>query len=214
VKESWIKELSGISFEDAKLSIFQNGGKQWGGRGKLLFTHFGLSGPLVLNMSKDIGESLKYGETEVSVDFFPTLDVKKIDEKIQGIFSEHLNKQIKNVLREIVVPLLVPVLIRLSGIDPEKEVNSITKEERLALVKLLKDFRLQVDGLLGPEKAIVTSGGVALQEVDFKSMQSRLYPNLFLVGDILNIDRPSGGYSLQLCWTTGYVAGESATFSS
>ena len=214
VKESWIKELSGISFEDAKLSIFQNGGKQGGGRGKLLFTHFGLSGPLVLNMSKDIGESLKYGETEVSVDFFPTLDVKKIDEKIQGIFSEHLNKQIKNVLREIVVPLLVPVLIRLSGIDPEKEVNSVTKEERLALVKLLKDFRLQVDGLLGPEKAIVTSGGVALQEVDFKSMQSRLYPNLFLVGDILNIDRPSGGYSLQLCWTTGYVAGESATFSS
>lgn len=214
VKESWIKELSGISFEDAKLSIFQNGGKQGGGRGKLLFTHFGLSGPLVLNMSKDIGESLKYGETEVSVDFFPTLDVKKIDEKIQGIFSEHLNKQIKNVLREIVVPLLVPVLIRLSGIDPEKEVNSITKEERLALVKLLKDFRLQVDGLLGPEKAIVTSGGVALQEVNFKSMQSRLYPNLFLVGDILNIDRPSGGYSLQLCWTTGYVAGESATFSS
>jgi predicted Rossmann fold flavoprotein len=214
VKESWIKELSGISFEDAKLSIFQNGGKQGGGRGKLLFTHFGLSGPLVLNMSKDIGESLKYGETEVSVDFFPTLDAKKIDEKIQGIFSEHLNKQIKNVLQEIVVPLLVPVLIRLSGIDPEKEVNSITKEERLALVKLLKDFRLQVDGLLGPEKAIVTSGGVELSEVDFRTMQSRLYPNLFLVGDILNIDRPSGGYSLQLCWTTGYVAGESATFSS
>ncbi len=214
VKESWIRELSGISFEDVKLSIFQGGKKQGSNRGKLLFTHFGLSGPLVLNMSKDIGESLKYGETEVSVDFFPTLDVKKIDEKIQGIFSEHLNKQIKNVLREIVVPLLVPVLIRLSGIDPEKEVNSITKEERLALVKLLKDFRLQVDGLLGPEKAIVTSGGVALQEVDFKSMQSRLYPNLFLVGDILDIDRPSGGYSLQLCWTTGYVAGESATFSS
>lgn len=214
VKESWIKELSGISFEDAKLSIFQNGGKQGGGRGKLLFTHFGLSGPLVLNMSKDIGESLKYGETEVSVDFFPTLDAKKIDEKIQGIFSEHLNKQIKNVLQEIVVPLLVPVLIRLSGIDPEKEVNSITKEERLALVKLLKDFRLQVDGLLGPEKAIVTSGGVELSEVDFRTMQSRLYPNLFLVGDILNIDRPSGGYSLQLCWTTGYIAGESPTFSS
>lgn len=215
VKESWIKELSGISFEDAKLSIFQNGGKQRGGRGKLLFTHFGLSGPLVLNMSKDIGESLKYGETEVSVDFFPTLDVKTMDIKIQEVFSEHLNKQIKNVLREIVVPLLVPILIRLSSIDPEKEVNSVTKEERLALVKLLKDFRLQVDGLLGPEKAIVTSGGVALEEVDFRSMQSRLYANLFLAGDILNIDRPSGGYSLQLCWTTGYVAGDaSATFLS
>lgn len=211
VKESWVKELSGISFEDAKLSIFQNGKKQGSKRGKLLFTHFGLSGPLVINMSKDIGESLKYGEVEVSVDFFPTLDVKSVDEKIQRVFSENLNKQTKNVLREIAAPLLVPVLTRLSSIDPEKEVNSVTKEERLALVKLLKDFRLQVDGLLGPEKAIVTSGGVALHEVDFRNMQSRLYSNLFLVGDILDIDRPSGGYSLQLCWTTGFVAGMSAS---
>jgi predicted Rossmann fold flavoprotein len=211
VKESWIKELSGISFEDAKLSIFQNGKKQGSNRGKLLFTHVGLSGPLVLNMSKDIGESLKYGETMVSVDFFPTLDAKALDMKVQEVFAENLNKQIKNVLREIVVPLLSPVLLRLSNIDPEKEVNSVTKEERLALGKLLKDFRLQVGGLLGPEKAIVTSGGVALSEVDFSAMRSRLYRNLFLVGDILDIDRPSGGYSLQLCWTTGFVAGESAT---
>ncbi len=213
VKESWIKDLSGLSFDDAKCSLFQKREKQMSRRGKLLFTHFGLSGPLILNMSKDIGESLKYGKTEVSVDFFPTVDIKTLDMKIQEVFSENLNKQIKNVLREIVVPLLVPVLIRLSSIDPEKEVNSVTKEERLAFVKLLKDFRLQVDGLLGPEKAIVTSGGVALQEVDFRSMQSRLYPNLFLVGDILNIDRPSGGYSLQLCFTTGYVAGDASALT-
>jgi predicted Rossmann fold flavoprotein len=211
VKEVWIRELSGISFEDVKLSIFQNGKKQGSNRGKLLFTHIGLSGPLVLNMSKDIGESLKYGETEVSVDFFPTTDAKALDMKIQEVFSENLNKQIKNVLREIAVPLLVPVLLHLASIDSEKEVNSITKEERLAIGKLLKDFRLQVAGLLGPEKAIVTSGGVSLTEVDFSTMRSRLYPNLFLVGDILDIDRPSGGYSLQLCWTTGFVAGESAT---
>ena len=214
VKESWIKELSGISFEDAKLSIIQNGKKQGSNRGKLLFTHVGLSGPLVLNMSKDIGESLKYGETEVSVDFFPTTDAKALDMKIQEIFSEHLNKQIKNVLREIVVPLLSPVLMRISNIDPEKEVNSITKEERLALGKLLKDFRMTVDGFLGLEKAIVTSGGVALHEVDFSTMRSRLYPNLFLVGDILDIDRPSGGYSLQLCWTTGFVAGTNVSLQS
>lgn len=209
VKETWIAELSGISFEDAKLSLFQNGKKQLSGRGRLLFTHFGLSGPLVLNMSHDIGEALKYGGVEVSVDFFPTLDNSLLDKKIQEVFLGNLNKQIKNVLKELLAPLLVPIVIRLASLDPEKEVNSITKEERLALGKLLKDFRLKVDGLLGPEKAIVTSGGVALEEVDFKTMRSRLYSNLYLVGDILNIDRPSGGYSLQLCWTTGYVAGTS-----
>lgn len=210
VKETWIGELSGISFDDAKLSLFQNGKKQLSNRGKLLFTHFGLSGPLVLNMSRDIGETLKYGAVEVSVDFFPTVDTSALDKKIQEVFTGNLNKQIKNVLKELVAPLLVPVVIRLAQIDPEKEANSITKEERLVLGKLLKAFRLVVGGLLGPEKAIVTSGGVALEEVDFKTMQSRLCPNLYLVGDILNIDRPSGGYSLQLCWTTGYVAGTSA----
>jgi len=213
VKDKWVKELSGLSFDDVKLSILQGGKKQESKRGKLLFTHFGLSGPLVLNMSKDIGESLKYGETEVSVDFFPTLDVPTLDKKIQEVFSENLNKQIKNVLKEIAMPLLVPVLLSLADIDPDKEVNSITREERTVLGKLLKDFRLTVSGLLGPEKAIVTSGGVALHEVDFRSMQSRLYPNLFLIGDILDIDRPSGGYSLQLCWTTGYVAGDAATLT-
>ncbi len=200
-----------MSFEDAKLSICQAGKKQSGHRGKLLFTHFGLSGPLVLNMSKDIGESLKYGKTEVSIDFFPTSDVKSLDTSIQDVFARNLNKQIKNVLRELVPPLFVPILLRLSDVNPDKEVNGMTREERRMLGKLLKDFRLLVMGLLGPEKAIVTSGGVALSEVDFSTMRSRLYPNLFLVGDILNIDRPSGGYSLQLCWTTGFVAGMSAS---
>jgi predicted Rossmann fold flavoprotein len=210
VKESWIKELSGISFEDVKLSIFQGGKRQGRKRGKLLFTHFGLSGPLVLNMSRDIGESLRYGETEVSVDFFPTIDVKSLDMKILDVFSENSNKQMKNVLREIVAPLLAPVLLGLASIDPEKGVNSMTREERILLGKIMKDFRLSVAGLLGPEKAIVTSGGVALPEIDFRTLQSRLYPNLLLVGDILDIDRPSGGYSLQLCWTTAFVAGSSA----
>jgi predicted flavoprotein YhiN len=130
--------------------------------------------------------------------------------KILDVFSENSNKQMKNVLREIVAPLLAPVLLGLASIDPEKGVNSMTREERILLGKIMKDFRLSVAGLLGPEKAIVTSGGVALPEIDFRTLQSRLYPNLLLVGDILDIDRPSGGYSLQLCWTTAFVAGSSA----
>lgn len=213
VKEKWVKELSGLSVDDVKLSILQGGKRHESKRGKLLFTHFGLSGPLVINMSRDISEFLKYGETIVSVDFFPTIDIRALDMKIQGVFSENLNKRIKNILKEFATPLLVPVLLRLASIDLDKAVNSITREERMELGRLLKDFRLSVSGLLGPERAIVTSGGVALPEVDFSSMRSRLYPNLFLIGDILDIDRPSGGYSLQLCWTTGYVAGDASALT-
>lgn len=222
VRESWVRECSGVSFADAKLTVFQNDNKQdeksaslprkaFPSRsGKILFTHFGLSGPLVLNMSRDISEFLQYGEVIVSVDLFPHMNIGELDTEVQSLFAPNKNKRIKNSLEGLVAPMLVPVLLRLASIDPEKPVHSISREERLALVRLLKDLRMTVTGLLGEDKAIVTSGGVLLEEVDFKNMRSRLYPNLYFVGDILNIDRPSGGYSLQLCWTTGYVAGTAA----
>lgn len=222
VREEWVHSLSGVSFPEAKLTVFQNDKKQDeksislprkafpSRQGKILFTHFGLSGPLVLNMSRDISEFLQYGEVTVSIDLFLHMNIGELDTEVQGLFAPNKNKQIKNSLDGFVAPLLVPVLLGLAGIDPEKPVHSVSREERLALVRLLKDLRMTVTGLLGEDKAIVTSGGVALEEVDFKNMRSRLYPNLYLVGDILNIDRPSGGYSLQLCWTTGYVAGIAA----
>lgn len=207
IREEWVRALSGVSAADVKLTVLQNNKKQVSRRGKILFTHFGISGPLVLNMSKDIGESLKYGMVEIALDFYPSLDAGAVDRKVQAIFMENQNKQIKNGLDGLMTTLLASALIRLSNIDPEKPVHSVTREERLVLVRLLKDMRMTVQGLLGVEKAVVTSGGVALPEIDFKTMQSRLHPNLYIVGDLLNIDRPSGGYSLQLCFTTGYVAG-------
>ncbi|MFZ2500435.1 MAG: NAD(P)/FAD-dependent oxidoreductase, partial [Minisyncoccia bacterium] len=160
-----------------------------------------------LNMSSDIAELLKYGEVIISLDLFPTLDYGKLNTKLQELFKTHSNKKFKNVLGEIVPGAVANVVAELSKINIDTQCNSVTREERLSLVRLLKAIPLHVSGLLGVDKAIVTSGGVALSEVDFKTMQSRLYPNLYLVGDILDIDRPSGGYSLQLCWTTGYVAG-------
>lgn len=216
VREEWIHSLSGVSFPEAKLTVFQSGKEQGikkilpSRRGKILLTHFGLSGPLVLNMSRDISEFLQYGEVIVSLDFLPHMNIGEIDKEVQALFAPNKNKQIKNSLEGLVAPLFVPVLLRLANIDPEKPVHSVSREERLALARLLKDFRMTVTGLFGEDKAIVTSGGIALEEVDFKNMRSRLYPNLYLVGDILNVDRPSGGYSLQLCWTTGYVAGTAA----
>jgi predicted Rossmann fold flavoprotein len=161
-------------------------------------------------MSKDIGELLKYGDVILSLDLLPKFDYGTLNTKLQELFKEHDKKKFKNALSNLVPSAVAPVIIELSGIQGDTACNSITREERLKLVQLLKGVPLHVSGLLGVEKAIITSGGVVLEEVDFKTMRSRLYPNLYLIGDILNIDRPSGGYSLQLCWTTGYVAGTSA----
>ncbi|NCU42654.1 MAG: aminoacetone oxidase family FAD-binding enzyme, partial [Candidatus Moranbacteria bacterium] len=209
VREKWIRRLSGISFSEAKLTVFHNEKKMISKKGKLLFTHFGLSGPLALNMSKYIGDLLQKGEIVVSVDSMPRHTLFDVDDMIQKLFETQKNKKIKNILSGFLVPLLIPTFLEISSIDPEKPVHSITRAERKALVGCIKDLRMTVEGLLDEKKAIVTSGGVDLCEVDFTHMRSRLYENLYLVGDVLNIDRPSGGYSLQLCWTTGFVAGSS-----
>ncbi len=208
--DPWIRSLSGVSLEEAKMTVFLDGEKKEAQEGKLLFTHFGLSGPLALNMSRHIGECLRRGEVILSIDFFPHSNSDEVDQNIQSIFEHQKNKQIKNSLDGFLAPLLVPIVLRLAKIPPETPVHSVSRASRLALVRVVKDLRLIVSGLLDESKAIATSGGVALEEVDFKTMRSRLFPNLYLVGDLLNIDRPSGGYSLQLCWTTGFVAGTSA----
>ena len=208
-KDAWTKRLAGVSLTDIKLTTFQNDVKQDVKKGKILFTHVGVSGPTVLNMSKDIGELLKYGEVVLSLDIVPTLDYSQLNTKLQEQFKENNNKKFKNSLGPLLTPALAPIIVELSKIDPETQCNRVTREERLALVQLLKAIPIHIDSLLGEDKAIITSGGVVLDEVDFKTMNSRLFSNLYLVGDILNIDRPSGGYSLQLCWTTGFVAGNS-----
>lgn len=212
VKDAWVKRLAGVSLTDTKLTTFQNGVKQDSKKGKILFTHVGVSGPTILNMSKDIGELLKYGDVIVSLDILPQFDPGALNAKLQETFrSEHNNKKFKNALSGLVPSSMAPIIVELSGIDPEVQCNSITREQRLNLVQLLKNIQLNIEGLLGIDKAIISSGGVILDEVDFKTMQSRLFSNLYLIGDILNIDRPSGGYSLQLCWTTGFVAGNSVS---
>jgi len=210
VKDAWVKKLQGVSMPAVKITLFQNGQKQGASEGKILFTHFGVSGPAILNMSKDIGELLKYGEAVLSLDLFPSLIPEKLDAMLQKTFKKHSNKKFKNSLSALLPSALASAVVERSGISPDIFCHSIPRAERLKLGKLLKDMPMRAERLLGVKKAVVSSGGVALEEVDFKTMRSRLYPNLYLVGDILNIDRPSGGYSLQLCWTTGWVAGNCA----
>jgi predicted Rossmann fold flavoprotein len=209
-KEQWQKELSGLSFQNAKLTLLQDAKKIESKTGKILFTHFGLSGPLVLNMSKTIRELSVYSPVSLELDLYPQLDVVALDALILGTLQTGANKKIRNNLGALVPPKMIPALLALTGINPEKECNVITKTERAALVKQLKHFILTVTGFLGVDKAVTSSGGVSLKEIDFRTCQSKFYPNLYLVGDILDFDRPSGGFSLQICWTTGYLAGENA----
>lgn len=210
--DKWVKKLSGTTVPNVKISIYQNGNRQTQKIGKILFTHFGISGPTVINLSNEVGELLKYGAVEIRFDFFPNLDPGQLNQELQDLFKKDSNKKFKNSIGTLIPPNLVLTISELAGIDSEKSNHSITREERIRLINILKSLPVEVKGLLGEEKAIVTSGGIELEEVDFKTMRSKLFENLYLVGDVLNIDRPSGGYSLQLCWTTGFVAGDSVQF--
>ena len=210
LKEAWAKKLAGLTLPEIKITIFQNNQKQVAQKGKLLFTHFGVSGPTILNLSQEIGDLLKYGEVTLSLDLFPSLDPGALKTKIQTLLIGESNKKLKNAVSEIIPTALVAPLLSLAGIDGETANHSVSTEDRKKLILILKSVPLQVKGLFGVDKAVVSSGGVKLEEVDFKTMQSRLIPNLYLIGDVLDVDRPSGGYSLQLCWTTGWVAGSHA----
>ena len=210
LKDKWAKSMAGTTLRNIKLSLWQNDVLQDKVAGKILFTHVGISGPTVLNMSRDVGELLKYGPVMITIDLLPKMNYGDLNLELQKIFAENATKKFKNSLGTLMTTNMAKVIVELSNIDGDKTCNSVSRDERLALVRLLKAVPLHVERLLGLDKAVISSGGVALTEVDMKTMQSRLYPNLFLIGDILNIDRPSGGYSLQLCWTTGHVAGVNA----
>jgi len=206
-KESWIKDLQGLSLKNVEISIYQNKRKKDSRFGEALFTSQGISGPIVLDLSKTIGNLLEKGEVSLQIDFKPALDFKTLDKRIQKDFKEFDKKIFKNSLDLLLPKKLIPVIISLSEIDPEKQVNSITKQERNKLVHLLKEFNLEVKELEGFKKAIVTSGGIDLKQVDSQTMKSKIIENLYFAGEVLDLDGPTGGYNLQSCWSTGFVAG-------
>lgn len=210
INDRWVAALAGVSLKNVRLTALADGEKFSARCGNMLFTHTGLSGPLVLNMSKGIGAALKEGDVMLSLDLFPTLDHGALDRKLQAIFDTQRNRMVKNAIGALVQPRLGKLLLTLADIDGAIALHQLTREQRLRLVALLKGLEMSVSGLHGEEDAIVTGGGVALREVDFKTMRSTIIDNLFLVGDILDFDRPSGGFSLQICWSTGFIAGTAA----
>ena len=201
--------LAGTSLSNTKITFFSEEKKQFVLKGKILFTHFGLSGPLILNNAYKVADLLHNGVVTAAVDLFPDLDLGTLEKKVIALFDANKNKELKNILREIIpdgVHKGVGVVLS-SFLDISTKVHSITKEERKTIVRNFKALPLTIESLMGFDRAVVADGGVPLEEIDLRTMRSKKISNLFVTGDLLHINRPSGGYSLQLCWSTGYVAG-------
>jgi predicted Rossmann fold flavoprotein len=181
--------------------------------GKILFTHFGISGPLILNSAREVKKLLTAGPVTASVDLFPDTTEHELDKRILRLFEKNTNSKVKNVLPDLIFKNICLEILNLPDVNlSERIVNSINKEERKNLTKKLKNLTFPITGTLGFSEAVASDGGINPKEVNFNSMTSRLYPNLYLLGDIIHINRPSGGFSLQLCWTTGAVAGRHISF--
>lgn len=207
VKNTWITNLSGTTLADIGIT-FGSDAEQVRRVGNVLCTHFGLSGPLILNSARQVKVLLKAGPVSGKIDLFPHDDVGMLRKKFQDVCVEHSNKTVVNMLAFIIPKSVVPEVLREFPSElREQKVHSVTKDVRHALVDQMKNLQFTVTGTKGLEWAIVSDGGVDLKEINTKTMQSRLHKNVYVVGDMLNIPRPSGGYSLQLCWTTGWVAG-------
>lgn len=210
-KDSWINSLAGKVLTGARITFYAGGKKQFAANGDILLTHFGLSGPTILNSAGRVSDLIHSGTVSAIIDLFPTLDIGALDAKLLEYFEANKNKLLRNAAREFLPAGTTDALLALApNVDPEKKVHSITKIERRALIDTFKSLPVSITGLMGYDKAVVADGGVPLTEIDTRTMRSLKVSNLFVVGDLLHITRPSGGYSLQLCWTTGYVAGSNA----
>jgi len=216
VENSWVKKLSGKTVENIKITFFVDNLKKkvlksgTETKNRVLFTHFGLSGPTILNLSKNISDWLKEGEVTMQVDLFPSLDESELNKFILEIFENNKNKVVKNVLNDIYAGnILEEIFLEDKMLQNilQKQVNDVRVEERKVIINVLKNLRITITGLMGFDKAIIADGGIEVDEVNFDNMSLKKIPNLFVTGDMLNISRPSGGYSLQLCWTTGFIAG-------
>ena len=210
--DKWGHDLAGVSLSFMKITFFVDGKKSFSKTGKLLFTHFGLSGPLVLNSASKVGDLLHTGHITAKIDAYPDTDLGSLEKKIIKVFDANKNKMLKNIFGEIVPEGTSASILSIlkDEIEGDTKVHNVTKEQRKIIVNTLKSLPITITGLMGYDRAVISDGGVALSEIDMKTMQSHKIKNLFITGDLLHISRPSGGYSLQLCWTTGYIAGSNA----
>lgn len=229
IQETYVKELQGISLNQVNVAVYLNekipplppfikggmGGflgekKITEAFGEMLFTHFGLSGPIILTLSKTIVDSLKQGKVQVAIDLKPAVSKEKLDARFLREIKQHANKNIDNMLKNLMPQGMIPVFIRLAGISPDKKVHQITVEERATLINLLKDLRVTVKKSRPIEEAIVTAGGISIKEIEPKTMESKIVNGLYICGEVIDVDGITGGYNLQASFSTGWVAGAMA----
>lgn len=209
VKETYVTEMQGLALKNVRVTIRQEKKILFEDFGEMLFTHFGVSGPLCLSASSKVGKELKKGDLDMRIDLKPALTEEQLDHRLLRDFEENQNKQFKNALQGLLPAKMLPVVIGLSDIFTDKKVNEITKEERNRLLHLLKQFPVTLTGLRDFNEAIITKGGVVVKEVNPATMESKLVSGLYFAGEVLDLDALTGGFNLQIAWSTGYLAGDS-----
>ena len=209
-KEGYVQQMQGLALKNVEVRILNGKKLLYQEFGEMLFTHFGVSGPLLLSASAAIKPSLTAGELSMFIDLKPALSEEQLDHRLLREFDEAKNKQFKNSIGGLFPAKMIPVMLELSGIDPEKKVNEITKAERRYFIGLIKAFPVTLCGLRDFNEAIITKGGVKVKEVNPSTMESKLVPHLYFCGEVLDLDAMTGGYNLQIAWSTGYLAGVSA----
>lgn len=208
VAEDWESDLQGLSLKNVSIAVLDGKQEIYSDFGEMLFTHFGVSGPLILSASSFAARRIKEHPLKLIIDLKPALSQEQLDERILRDFDEEKNKAFKNSLDKLLPKKMIPVIVRLSDIDGNKKVNEITKQERQRLVSLIKELELTITGLRGFNEAIITQGGINVREINPTTMESKLVKNLYFAGEVLDVDALTGGFNLQIAWSTGYAAAD------
>lgn len=209
-KEAWVRDMQGLTLKNVAVSIGKKQGKKplYEDFGELLFTHYGVSGPMILSASSRLGDELEKEDLYIKIDLKPALSKEQLDSRILRDFEERKNADLSNAMVHLLPKSMIPVMLHVCGLDPAKKVNEVTRGEREQLVKGMKEFPLTINGLRDIQEAIITRGGVTVKEVDPSTMESKIVKNLYLTGEMLDLDALTGGYNLQIAWSTGYLAGQ------
>lgn len=208
IKEDYAIQLQGLSLKNVEARIVCNKKELYSGFGEMLFTHFGVSGPLILSSSSYVVSHLKKNEMKLILDLKPALSIDMLDKRILRDFEETKNKNFRNAIEGLLPKKMTPIIIEYSKIDPNKKVNEITKEERMNLVRSIKEFTMTITGVRGYNEAIITRGGINVKEINPSTLESKKVKNVYFVGEVIDIDALTGGYNLQIAWSTGYLAGK------
>ena len=209
IKSGYIPKLMGLSLRNVGVKVYRDSKEYYSDFGEMLFTHYGVSGPVILSASSHMRDFKKY-KYKLVIDLKPALDEDTLDRRLLRDFEKEKNKDFGNALDELLPKKLIPVIVEISGIDPKKKVNEVTREERRNLLKVLKNLSFDIDGLRPVSDAIITSGGIKVGEINPKTMESKLCPGVFFAGEVIDVDAYTGGFNLQIAFSTGYVAGSNA----